>query len=60
MAVSEGAIIPAAVFNSLIPYRYSEFAEKTIYQWSPYKIQDLHIQQEYLLLELVQYLESVR
>ena len=32
--------------KGLIQYRYSEFAEETIYQWFPDKIQELHLQHE--------------
>ena len=75
IVVSEGAIIPATIFNNLLgilskpvsflssiflkdlrQYPYSKYAEKTICQWFPEKIQDLLLPwKEYLLLVLAQY-----
>ena len=71
MAVSEGAIMPAAVFNSLFSGSYQDqwlfyhqYSLKGLkqYRYSEFadKIQDLHLQQECPLLILAQYLLSVR
>ena len=72
MAVSEGAIIQAAVFNSLlgilsrpVAFLSSIFfemfntivcARERFNSVFPGKLQDLHLHQEYLLLVLAKYL----
>ena len=53
------AFLSSISFKRVNTNRYSEFAEKTIYQWFPDKVQDLHLQQEYILLVPAHYLESV-